>query len=701
MLPHLLVAYPHGLDGDAQISLPTPDAHGRIRSLVLLKYDVASLQFCPTFGSAWFRMQEFSLRRISRTRALIHLLGLATGELQGGPARWSEYLTDAAKRGLSPATDTLYRDYRRRQLRNQPGDYAGWAARFDTITADIGVELAARANRLGADAPSISVLVPVYQTPERWLRKCIESVVHQVYQRWQLCIVDDASPDERVMTVLQEYAAWDHRIAVVRREANGHISEASNSALAVAEGEFVALLDHDDELRPHALLEMAEAIVARPDLELVYSDEDKVDAKGYRFDPYFKPDFDPDLLRSQNYVCHLTVIRTDLVRRVGGFRVGFEGSQDHDLILRCTEQLQPGQIRHIPKVLYHWRAIEGSTALSRGAKDYASSAGARAVDEHLVRRHPGARVEELSHGHYRVRWPLPASPPKVSLVIPTRDKLDLLRICVDSILAKTSYPSYEVVIVDNQSTDPAALEYLDRIGRDGRVRVLRYDAPFNYSAINNWAIGQCDGEVIGLVNNDIEVISPDWLEEMVSHALRPDVGAVGAMLYYPDDTIQHAGVVLGVHGVAAHRYAGMPRGYPGHGGRAKVAQELSAVTGACLLVRHEVFDQVGGLDESLQVAFNDIDFCLRLRQAGYRNIWTPFAELYHRESASRGSEDSEEKQRRFAGEVELMHQRWGTALLDDPAYNPNLSLESRHSELAIPPRGRAGAPLHGVREAGC
>src|SRR5690606_24899046 len=283
-------------------------------------------------------------------------------------------------------------------------------------------------------------------------------------------------------------------------------------------------------------------------------------------------------------------------------------------------------------------------------------------------------------------WPLPATPPKVSLIIPTRDKVELLRMCVESIFSKTTYPDFEVVVVDNQSSDPDALAYLAELEELERVRVLRYDAPFNYSVINNWAVSQCDGEVIGLVNNDIEVISPGWLEEMVSQAIRPGIGAVGAMLYYPNDTIQHAGVVLGVHGVAAHLYCGMPRGYPGHGGRALVTQSLSAVTAACLVVRREVFEQVGGLDEQLQVAFNDIDFCLRVRQAGYRNLWTPFAELYHHESASRGKEDTDEKKERFLGEVRCMQKRWDSALLEDPAYNLNLSLSSLCCEPAIPPR---------------
>lgn len=686
--PCLYPAYAAGRDGDAQIVLPDPDADGRINALVLFKHDVTRLRFCPVQGAVRFALHGFSLRRVGRLSALSRML-LPTARVPGGTAtRVVRFTGQVVARGRSRAVDALYRDYRRRLLPEDAGDYAAWVSRFDTLTAGRMQELRGRADALGADAPLISILVPTYQTPERWLRRCIQSVIDQAYPHWQLCIADDASPDARVMEVLREYAAGDPRIEVTRREANGHIAEASNTALAMAQGSYVGLLDHDDELRPHALLEMAEAIVADPGLALLYSDEDKMDEDGRRFDPYFKPDWNPDLLLSQNYVCHFTVIRADLVRDVGGFRRGFEGSQDHDLFLRCTEELPASRIHHVPRVLYHWRAIEGSTALARDAKDYAADAGARAVAGHLERLHPGARVESLLHGHYRVRWPLPASPPRVSLVIPTRDRVDLLQTCVDSILENTSYPDYEVVVVDNRSSDPAALEYLARIARNARVRVLRYDAPFNYSAINNWAVGQCDGAVVGLLNNDVEVISPDWLEEMASHALRPGVGAVGAMLYYPDQTIQHAGVVLGVHGVAAHRYVGMPQGYPGHGGRARVAQQLSAVTGACLVVAREAYEQVGGLDEALQVAFNDIDFCLRLGEAGYRTIWTPFAELYHHESASRGSEDTEEKKQRFAREVALMQERWGRRLLADPAYNPNLSLSGTCSELSSPPRAR-------------
>lgn len=686
--PSLYPTYPGRDDGASQIQLPDA-GNGELRMLVLFKWDARQLRFLAGYRGARFRVGGFRLKRLSRYQALREMLlrGPAAGQslLQAVP-RLAGFATGCVRRGLSASTVALFEDYRSRLVPPGAGGYAEWVLRFDTLDEGRMEDLRRRADRLGPDAPLISVLLPVYQTPETWLRKCIESVLAQVYPRWQLCVADDASPDPRVLQVLEAYAATDQRIRVVRRETNGHICAATNSALAVAEGEYVALLDHDDELRPHALLAMAEAIVERPERSVLYSDEDKIDEDGRRFDPYFKPDFDPDLLRGQNYLCHLTLVRTALVRDVGGFREGYEGSQDHDLVLRCTERLSKSEIHHVPEVLYHWRAIPGSTALSRDAKDYASGAGARAVADQLARIARGAVASELSHGHYRVRWPLPSPLPMVSLIVPTRDRANLLRTCVESILSRTTYGNFELVVVDNGSTEVDALEYLASLQGRERVRVLRYDRPFNYSAINNWAAAQCRGEVLGLVNNDIEVITPDWLEEMVSHALRPEIGAVGAMLYYPDDTIQHAGVVLGIHGVAGHVYAALPRGYPGHGGRARVAQRLSAVTGACLVVRRDLFDEVGGLDERLEVAFNDIDFCLRLREAGYHNLWTPFAELYHHESASRGSEDTEGKRQRFAREVNFMQTRWRGVLESDPAYNPNLSLESRYFELASPPR---------------
>ena len=686
--PALYPDFGYGYVDEELIRLPDPGLDGEINALVLLKQDASALRFDPTTRLARFRVAEFGIAKVGRVSAMIRmLLALRHGSGHLDVARVTHaiarFIRTASVHGVSTAASDLFALQPCPQMPG--GSYADWIRRYDTIGVLELESLKQRARKLASD-PLISLILPVYQTPEQWLRRCLDSVQQQVYQNWELCIADDASPDPRVREILEEYAARDARIKLVFRPLNGHIAEASNSALDVATGEFAGLLDHDDELRPHALLEMAEAISARPDVGLLYSDEDKIDAEGGRFAPYFKPDWNPDLLLSQNYVCHFTVIRTDLVRGVGGFRKGFEGSQDHDLIMRCTERLSAGQIHHIPKVLYHWRAIEGSTALARSAKDYAAAAGARAVSDHLQRvGAAAATVNALPHGHFRVRWPLSA-PKKVSIVIPTRDRVELLKTCIQSVQSRTEYADYEIVVVDNRSVESGTLSYLESIRGSAGLTVLRYDNPFNYSAINNWAVAQCAGELVCLMNNDIEVIDGGWLHEMASHALRSDIGAVGAMLYYPDGTIQHAGVILGVGGVANHAYIHQPAGYPGHGARALVAQNLSAVTAACLVVRREVYLAVGGLDEQLEVAFNDVDFCLRLQAAGYRNLWTPFSELIHHESASRGSDDSPEKRARFLREVDYMLRRWGEEIQNDVAYNPNLSLQGVNSELAFPPR---------------
>jgi GT2 family glycosyltransferase len=534
----------------------------------------------------------------------------------------------------------------------------------------------------------ISVLLPTHNTPEIWLRRCLDSVLGQSHPNWELCVADDASTEPHVRKVLEAYSERDARIRVQWRARNGHVSAATNTALAMARGAYVALLDHDDELHPEALSSVAAALQQNPHWQMVYSDEDKIDEEGRRYDPYFKPDWNLELLHGQNCFSHLGVYSRSLVNAVGGFREGLEGSQDWDLTLRCAERLGPEQIGHIPKVLYHWRAIAGSTAMGAEQKDYAHYAGLRALQDHFKRLGIAAEVEEIEgmQGRFRVRHPVPDEHPLVSIVIPSRDKVELLRRCVASILERTTYRAYEVLIVDNQSSDGEALDYLRTIADHPRVRVLKHDLPFNYSHINNEAVRHCQGKLVCLLNNDIEVITPDWLEELVSHALRPNVGAVGAMLYYPNDTIQHAGVIVGVHGIAAHPYSGMPRGHHGQMARARLAQAMSAVTAACLLVNKDVFERVGGLDESLPVAFNDVDFCLRLRQHGYTNIWTPFAELYHWESASRGVEDTVEKQERFDGEIDFMVRRWTRMLSGDPYYNPNLTLSGEPFTLAFPPR---------------
>ncbi|HDV4896627.1 glycosyltransferase family 2 protein [Escherichia coli] len=524
--------------------------------------------------------------------------------------------------------------------------------------------------------PVISIVIPVYNPAEIYLRACLDSVLVQSYPHWELCIADDRSPKEHVQRVLREYEAKDSRIKVVYRKHNGHISAASNSALEIAKGDFVALLDHDDVLPEHAMLFMAQAICEQPHTQILYSDEDKINARGERFDPHFKSDWNPDLFFSQNYVSHLGVYRRSLLQQIGGFRLGVEGSQDQDLLLRCLPHVAAEQIVHIPRVLYHWRTIEGSTALASGEKSYTTEAGIKALRDYFSKQQPEVTVEAgLVPNTYRVRYPISEPAPLVSLLIPTRDRRALTETAVRSIVDCSTYTHFEILILDNGSVEQETLDFFAQIQQeDSRVRVLRYDHPFNYSAINNFGVRHAKGAIIGLVNNDIEVINPDWLTEMVSHCMRPEIGCVGAKLYYSNDTIQHGGVILGIGGVAGHSHKQYPRHHPGYFSRLLLTQNLSAVTAACLLIRKNIYEEVAGLDEeNLHVAFNDVDFCLKVREAGYRNLWTPYAELYHYESISRGAEDSPEKLARFAREVNFMKSKWGKHLELDPFYSPNLT----------------------------
>lgn len=571
-------------------------------------------------------------------------------------------------------------------------DYAEWLRRYDLLDDERRAALRTR-QELFAVRPLISVVMPTYNPNPAWLVEVIESVRQQIYPHWELCIADDCSSDAAIRPILERYQREDSRIKVVFREQNGHISAASNSAIAIASGDWIALLDHDDLLSEQALFWVAEAINQVPDVRLIYSDEDKIDADGQRFGAYFKTDWNRPLFYSHNMISHLGVYHAELLREIGGFQVGMEGSQDYDLALRCIERIEDRQIHHIARVLYHWRVHGDSTAMSGDAKPYAQLAGERALKAHFARRGVDAGVQ-LVQGGYRVRYALPAQPPLVSLIIPTRNGLDLLRTCVQSILALTTYPRYEILIVDNGSDDLATLDWLAGVQRDQRVRVLRDDRPFNYSALNNGAARHARGEVLGLLNNDLEVITPDWLDEMVSHALQPGTGAVGARLWYPDNTLQHAGVIVGLGGVAGHAHSRMLRHHSGYFGRASLLSAFSAVTAACLVIRKSIFEEVGGLNEvELEVAFNDVDFCLRVRELGYTNLLTPYAELYHYESATRGLDDTAEKSARFGREVQYMMQRWAPLLQHDPAYSSNLSLRHGDFSLAWPPRSSAPRAL--------
>jgi O-antigen biosynthesis protein len=560
-------------------------------------------------------------------------------------------------------------------------DYTSFIKRNDSISFDEIQAIESHINDLKLK-PLLSIVMPVYNPPIAFFCEALDSIIAQHYSNWELCIADDASTNLKIKPLIEEYIKKDSRIKVVYRSKNGHISAASNTALDIVQGDFVVLMDQDDLLPSHALYHVAVEINRHPETCLIYSDEDKIDEFGKRFDPYFKSDWNLDLFYAQNMFSHLGVYKTSLVLDVGGFRLGYEGSQDYDLALRCIAKITPNKIRHIPRVLYHWRAHAESTALSHGTKNYATTAGYKALQDHFDGS--GASVIETeAPGMYRIIYPLPSKQPLVTLIIPTRDQVQVLKKCIESIQHKTTYANFEVLVIDNQSQDVDALNYLATLNQDSRFKVIKYDKPFNYSAINNYAVSIAKGEIVGLVNNDIEVINDDWLSEMVRHVLRPDIGAVGAKLLYSDESLQHAGVILGIGGVANHSHKFYQRDVWGYFGRAKLQQEFSAVTAACFLVRKSVFNQVGGLDErNLTIAFNDVDFCIKVRESGLRNIYTPYAMLYHHESISRGQEDSPEKQARFASEVSFMQKKWGGILRNDPFYNPNLTNEHEDFSLA-------------------
>lgn len=538
-----------------------------------------------------------------------------------------------------------------------------------------------------AAAPTISLLMPVYNPPVAWLAEALDSVLAQRYSKWELCIADDASPDPEVAKLLKRYSAADSRIRVLFRETNGHIAVASQSALEMATGDFVGFIDHDDVLAPDALFWMARAVLAQPEVGLLYSDEDRLLDGNVRANPYFKPDWNPELLRAQNYLCHLTVLRTSLAREVGGFRKGFEGAQDYDLFLRVSERLDAAHIAHVPLVLYHWREHAGSTSSGEAAKPYAINTGRLAVSEHLQRQGIAAAVEPAPEAPCwnRVRYALPAKRPRLSLIIPTRNHHQLLRQCLDSI-ALSTYPDYEVLVINNGSDDAQSLTYLDGLRGRANFKVIDDAGPFNYARLNNDAVKEASGDILVFLNNDIEGIGGDWLDELVSHALRPEVGPVGARLWFPNETLQHGGVLLGIFDIASHAHYGLGRGDPGYFGRAVLAQNFVAVTGACLAMRRALFEELGGFDENLAVSLNDVDICLRAGELGYRTVWTPYADLYHHESASRGQDNTPAKKEKTEREFAYFRNRWGGLLWADPAYNINLTLNRCDFALAEEPR---------------
>lgn len=533
--------------------------------------------------------------------------------------------------------------------------------------------------------PKISILMPVYNVEQVWLEKCIASVQNQFYPNWELCMADDCSTDPNVRPILEKYAQSDERIKVVFRKENGHISKATNSALEIATGEFVALLDNDDELAPIAFYEVVKALNENPELDLIYSDEDKIDMQGNRFDPAFKPDWSYDLLLGTNYISHLGVYRRSIMNEIGGFRAGFEGSQDYDLVLRFTEKTMAKRIHHIPKILYYWRILPTSTAADQSTKGYAFEAGLKAVQDALIRRNiKGTAHHAAGNGLYDVEYEV-LSEDLVSIIIPTRDGYDDMLRCLNSIVAKTTYSNYEIIVADNGSTDERMpklyQKFKEQLGERFVVEVI--DIPFNYSRINNLAAQKAKGKYLLFLNNDTEVITEGWITKMVSFAQFERIGVVGAKLYYPNQTIQHAGVVVGLGGAAGHCHHTYPKGDFGYFGKLEINVNYLAVTAACCMIRKADFDQLGGFEEELTVAFNDVDLCLREYDAGHDNVWLHGVELYHYESQTRGYENTPEKKARFDQETKFMEDRWGKYIENDPYYNPNLSRVGGHFGIRL------------------
>ncbi|KQC11251.1 MAG: hypothetical protein APR54_11095, partial [Candidatus Cloacimonas sp. SDB] len=528
--------------------------------------------------------------------------------------------------------------------------------------------------------PKISIILPVWNVEKKWLQIALKSVIKQIYTNWELCIVDGGSTKPYIKRILTEYAKKDTRIKLKFLIENKGIAENSNEALSLATGDFIGFLDHDDELPPFALYEVVKKLNQNQNYQFIYSDEDKIDEKGNRRYPFFKPDWSPDTFLSQNYLCHFSVIQRTLVDSVGGFRKGYDGSQDYDLFLRCTEKIPPDQIGHIPNILYHWRMNEGSAANNPSAKPYAFTSAKKALEDALIRRNLRGEVKEgLFPSTYRIQYAIIGNP-CVSVIIPTKDNVHLLRRCIESILEKTEYDNYEIVIIDNQSSEDETFAYYHSLKSHKKIKILYYNKPFNYSAINNFAVGHIESPYILFLNNDTEVVSNEWLSAMLEHAQRDCIGAVGAKLLYPNNQIQHAGVILGItgkpgkKGVAGHSNKYLPDGDNGYFSSPHIIKNYSAVTAACLMMRREVFQEVGGFDENIGVAFNDVDLCLKIREKGYLIIYTPYAKLFHHESLTRGYEDTPEKKRRFNEEAYYVRKRWGDIIdKGDPYYNENLT----------------------------
>lgn len=533
-------------------------------------------------------------------------------------------------------------------------------------------------------SPKISIICPIWNTPENFLTEMIESVISQTYSNWELCLSDGNSTKEHIRRILNNYKNRDNRIKVKFLDKNLGISGNSNEALNLAIGDYIGLLDHDDMLAPFALFEVIKALNENPNADFIYSDEDQISEDGKkRFFPHFKPDFSPDTLRSHNYICHLSIFKKELLSNIGFFREGYEGSQDYDLILRASEKAE--NIVHVPKILYHWRISQNSTALWTGSKTYAHASAKKALEDHLKRVGLDGKVDDgLSQGSYKITYNINKNL-LVSIIIPNKDHEEDLKRCIYSIMEKSTYKNFDIIIVENNSEYSSTFKFYDSLVlKYDNIKIIEWNKPFNYSSVNNYAVEFAKGDILLFLNNDTEVINNDWLEIMLEHVQRKEVGAVGAKLYYPNNTIQHGGVIIGIAGPAGHSHKGFSRNLCGYMNRLCVIQNLSAVTGACFMIRKEVFKEAGGFDENIKIAFGDVDLCLKIRTKKYLVVWTPFAELYHYESKTRGYEDTPEKRKRFNEEIELFHNKWRDILeKGDPYYNINLTKDKEDFSISI------------------
>ena len=564
-------------------------------------------------------------------------------------------------------------------------DYLDWIKKRDKISKK-RIDSLRQEYKLLASYPLLSIILPVYDPEEKYLKLTIESVLNQIYQNWELIMVNDASTKCFIEPYLNNLADNYSNIKVLHRDTNGHIAKATNEGVEKSRGEFIVFLDHDDLLRTHSLLRIVQQIEQNPVAGLIYSDEDKIDLKEKRYDHYFKPDWNPDLFLSQNYICHLVCCKKEHFIKVGGLEEGIEGSQDWDFLLKVTETLAPEEIIHIPEILYHWRASKKSTASSLDTKKYVLDRSVTAINNTLSRRCILANAEicDENNGYIRVKYDLPDKLPLVSIIIPTNNRLDLIGRCIESILEKTNYWNFEILVLDHNSTDTEVLDYFSRLKKIAKIRIIKVEGDFNFSRINNYGVQKAKGDILLFLNNDIEVLESDWLSELVSQSLRNEIGCVGAKLLYPDNSVQHGGVIIGLGGVAGHSHKHYSNEDPGYKHRLQLVQNYLAVTAACLAVRKEVFDLVGGFNENdLKVAFNDVDFCLRVYEKGYRNLWTPYALLKHHESASRGKDTVPDKIERFKKEINYMQNRWNKFIKHDPSYNKNLNKNRENFSLAF------------------